>query len=442
MSTPRIVPLTDGSVDGTNLGNNLGTVLDQRTETPRQIQHTEGVRSDRAQSLAIHGDPSSNQRSSPILTTMRPAITEALPTAQASWKALFARPTAQPTIQTIPKRSTLLNTINSRDNSPWGDVISEKQHDTTRIYVMNLNGLQLDERGGKFDTVCRALKEVQADVFCGQEHNVDVTQSPLRSIIFDTAQQHWERHRVAIGTTPIPFKTPFKPGGTMIITTGSLTGRLQKQVRDKWGRWAIHEFTGKNGRQLAIISAYQPIVKGGPPGKITVAAQHTSLLLQHQSKVSNPRVAFRQDLTKAISAYQRQHYDILLAGDFNEPLGADPDGMTKLATTCQLVDIMASRNSSKAPATFARGTTRLDYALASPRVCNALIKAGYESFNSRIPSDHRGFFMDFQSNKLFGSETQQLVDRSRRKLSTSNHKQVTSYIRRKHELLKKCNVFD
>ena len=85
---------------------------------------------------------------------------------------------------------TTPNTFNSRDNNPWGDSLSDKQPDTTRVYVINLNGLQLDERGGKFDTVCRALKEVQADVFCGQEHNVDVTQSPLRNIIFDTAKQH------------------------------------------------------------------------------------------------------------------------------------------------------------------------------------------------------------------------------------------------------------
>ena len=382
----------------------------------------------------------SQSQHSPLTSLIPTVLISSLTKAQTSWKKIFSTEPSQPNSQA--PRTTSLNTFNSRENAAWGDELKEKQPDTTRIYVINLNGLQLDARGGKFDTVCRVLKEVQADVFCGQEHNVDVTQSPLRTIIFDTARQHWERHRVAIGTTPIPFKTPFKPGGTMIMTTGSLTGRLKKQVKDKWGRWAIHEYIGRQGRQLAIISAYQPIVKGGSPGKITVAAQHISLLLQHNSTVTNPRTAFRADLTKTILAYQTKRYDILLTGDFNEALGTDPDGMAKLATTCQLLDIMSSRNSSKSPATFARGTSRLDYALASKHVQESLFLAGYEPFNSRISTDHRGYYMDFATSKLFGSDTQQLADRSRRQLSSSNPKQVTAYIRRKHELLQNCNAFD
>ena len=167
-------------------------------------------------------------------------VTSALTAAQSTWKKIFNN-TTDTHHHLAPIRSTALNKQNSTENIPWGDVLCEKQPETTRIYVVNLNGLQLDARGGKFDTVCRVLKEVQADVFCGQEHNVDVTQAPLRTILFDTAHQHWERHRLAIGTTPIQFKTPFKPGGTMIMSIGSITGRLKKQLRDKWGRWAIHE---------------------------------------------------------------------------------------------------------------------------------------------------------------------------------------------------------
>ena len=162
--------------------------------------------------------------------------------------------------------------------------LQDKPDATTRVYVTNLNGLQLDARGGKFDTVCRTIREIQADVFCAQEHNVDITQAPLRNILFDTAKQHWERHRLVIGTTPIPFKTPFKPGGTLVLTTGSLTGRICTQIRDKWGRWVGQEYMCQGGQKLVILSAYQPIVKGGLTGKITVAAQHLSLLVASNDK--------------------------------------------------------------------------------------------------------------------------------------------------------------
>ncbi|KAI2495021.1 hypothetical protein MHU86_19496 [Fragilaria crotonensis] len=162
----------------------------------------------------------------------------------------------------------------------------------------------------------------------------------------------------------------------MVMTVGSLTGRLCKQDRDKWGRWSSQVFQGRAGRKVAIISAYQPIVKGGIAGKITVAAQHVSLLLQSEDKISNPRVAFRRDLSKWLKEYQDDGCEILLIGDFNETLGTDPDGMSKIASDHHLLDIMASRHSSAPPATYARGSKRLDYALASPQYATQYSELG------------------------------------------------------------------
>ena len=61
-------------------------------------------------------------------------------------------------------------------NIQWGDELQEKSASHTRVYAQNVNGLQLDSRGGKFDSLCAIHKEVQADIFCGQEHNLDTTQ--------------------------------------------------------------------------------------------------------------------------------------------------------------------------------------------------------------------------------------------------------------------------
>ena len=45
------------------------------------------------------------------------------------------------------------------------------------------------------------------------------------------------------------------------------------------------------------------------------------------------------------------HHEVLLLGDFNEVFGSDPDGMTKLAVTCNLLDLMSIRHSNQPPAT-------------------------------------------------------------------------------------------
>ena len=104
---------------------------------------------------------------------------------------------------------------------------------------------------------------------------------------------------------------------------------------------------------------------------------------------------------------------------------------------------MSSRHSSAHPATYARGTKkRLDYALASPHVVSSLTKSGYEEFNGRFPSDHRGYYFDFHTDALFGSPTQDLANRVNRGLSSRNTAHVTAYIRRKHDLLSQCGAFD
>ena len=104
-------------------------------------------------------------------------------------------------------------------------------------------------------------------------------------------------------------------------------------------------------------------------------------------------------------------------------------------------DLMAQRHLSEPPATYARGRKRLDYALASPSIAAALKRAGYEAFNSRLVSDHRGYYMDFDTQLLFGSITQTLSSKQNRGLHSNHPSQVTMYIRRKHELLTACNAF-
>ncbi|KAI2509160.1 hypothetical protein MHU86_5279 [Fragilaria crotonensis] len=180
-----------------------------------------------------------------------------------------------------------------RSNVPWGDDLGPKDSSIIRLYSINVNGISIDRRGGTFDDICRSIKEVQADIFCGQEHNLDTTQFRIRSALFESAKQHWKRHRISLGTTPITVENSYKPGGTMILTVDSLMGRIVRQDRDPWGRWVVQEFTGKGTRKIAVFSAYQPVDKAISPGTITVAAQHASLLRLTQDQVLNPRTAFR-----------------------------------------------------------------------------------------------------------------------------------------------------
>ena len=139
---------------------------------------------------------------------------EQLRTAQTLWAAMFQTSEDNVTIAD-GHRPIILSRENQKDNAAWGDSLTEKQATITRVYGMNVNGLILDKRGGQLDVLCKVIKEVQADVFCGQEHNLASETTPVRQITYNTVRQHWKRSRITFGTTPIPFPKQYKPGGTL-----------------------------------------------------------------------------------------------------------------------------------------------------------------------------------------------------------------------------------
>ena len=70
-----------------------------------------------------------------------PLSTDRLKVAQERWRQLFSTPA--PLIPQPLIRPIALTTHNLRSNEPWGDVIGPKTTDLNRIYVSNLNGMQL-----------------------------------------------------------------------------------------------------------------------------------------------------------------------------------------------------------------------------------------------------------------------------------------------------------
>jgi hypothetical protein len=118
-------------------------------------------------------------------------------------------------------------------NITWGNVLEDKAESIVfRVYGQHVNGLPLARCGGQFDSVCKVIKETQAGVMCGHEHQLDSGQHQAKSIIYQTSQQHWQRSRTLIGTTNVPFCSIHKPGGTFIVTAGNVTSRIKSQMSD------------------------------------------------------------------------------------------------------------------------------------------------------------------------------------------------------------------
>jgi hypothetical protein len=132
---------------------------------------------------------------------------------------------------------------------------------------------------------------------------------------------------------------------------------------------------------------------------------------------------------------------LILVGDFNEPM-TKRSSMARVASNHQLVDILFQRNPDlQEPNTFIRGSTRIDYALISPELTDAVSACGYESFHQRIKSDHRGFFLDFNTSILFGNSTPSLAPMSLYDFSSKNPSNNTAYIQAKYDHLQEQQFF-
>ncbi len=129
---------------------------------------------------------------------------------------------AEPTAAEI-----VLTEANLLHNLPVGDVLEEKQADHTRVYFSNFNGFQLDKEGGKFEGICKEALHIQADLVCGAEHNTDTIKSYVRKTLHSTAKRVLDHHKLAIDSSDLPSSNNYKPGGTFILASGDICGKIR-----------------------------------------------------------------------------------------------------------------------------------------------------------------------------------------------------------------------
>jgi hypothetical protein len=122
-----------------------------------------------------------------------------------------------------------------------------------------------------------------------------------------------------------------------------------------------------------------------------LAWSKTDPIKWHQNFESiSPRKAFKRDIRTFIQICISQGDDVLIVGDFNEPLGSEMDGIIRIAAEFHLVSLMQVWHQQNLPSMHTRGKRCLDYGLGTGRVANALVSCGYESFNERFATDqHR-----------------------------------------------------
>ena len=110
--------------------------------------------------------------------------------------------------------------------------------------------------------------------------------------------------------------------------------------------------------------------------------------------------------------------------------------MNTIATTCGLADLFAVRlGASSMPATYQRGSKRLDYVLLSPELIDSVQAAGYDPFGYRLPSDHRGMYLDLSTSMLFDDTPPDLPAAGKREFTTSSSETIQKYVMAQNQIL-------
>ena len=330
------------------------------------------------------------------------------------------------------------------DHAPWGDRMGDKPDNAFRVYCQNVNGIRLGEQYGDLGDLCDLIGSKGIDVCGVVEHNLDQTKAGVLSRCHDATKQFLQRAKLTVAGSDVSMSGAYKPGGTMQITTGPAIGRVQETHTDSMGRWAAQTFRCRGNKRLTIVTAYQVChASWSLLGKSTAAAQQISALRVQGATNLDPRVHFKKDF----GAYLRQlvvdGHSVIAQGDFNEPIDGPASKIADLANRAGLIDILAEQHATLAlPSTYVRGRARIDYVLGTPDVQEAVLASGYESPFRYMHSDHRPMWVDFDSNKLFGTALAELPPMEFRDINTRNRARLERYLRRKDELLKARNVYD
>lgn len=101
--------------------------------------------------------------------------------------------------------------------------------------------------------------------------------------------------------------------------------------------------------------------------------------------------------------------------------------MTKLCSECGLQDVVFEHHGVTDFATYNRGTQVIDYLLMDPDLAAAVLHCGYEPFKIHIDSDHRGLFIDLDTDTFFGSNTVPLAKLEHRDLMSKKAHQIPAY---------------
>ncbi len=310
----------------------------------------------------------------------------------------------------------------------WGHSLEIIDPTTTfRLFLQNPNGLSISWQNFSLQQDLKTCNDYGAAVICMPETNTNWDLPQQRECFTQMLHRTWKTTVYQTSRAPESFLSSYQPGGTATITCDNWVSRLVDRGADPMGlgRWSFVTLRGKGVAKITIITAYNPSPTQGDTTNFQQQQRLLSQLHRHhnQNVAPHPHRQLILDLQSWIEHLIKEGHEIILTIDANETYNPDICGnhhplqyssgiptlarshdgkFSTLVTTCGLKDPLALQHSSRPfPASHIRGSQRIDFILVTPNLLPAVQRTGSLSYYSLMQSDHRAYYVDFDSIELF-----------------------------------------
>jgi hypothetical protein len=290
----------------------------------------------------------------------------------------------------------------------WGDSLIEKTQDTFRIYFQNINGIGPKHIDRWNHMVHTTINTYNSDIVGFCETGIQWTSHHTRNKIkLEARKVNKTNINITHSKNTVKPTSSFLPGGTLLMTKNSWTGRIISPLEDPlaMGRWSGQKYRLQGNRHFYIISAYRACPKPSHnilPQSNSTFAQQFFKIREMGNPDPNPRQQFITDLTQYITDLNIKDHDMILVMlDGNEPLCRQNKGISQLIHNTRLEDIFSLHHAESCNLpTQVKGSQRIDYMLGTTNLLPYISKCGYLPFHQDIVTDHRGMFLDIQIDML------------------------------------------
>ena len=332
-----------------------------------------------------------------------------------------------PNINTSHQKFIKYSSPQSSDGEWVGDDLSTPpKPNLTRFWLQNCQGMVTAQDINRFHFEMEQYLDNNIHYMAFTESRLNPNHTKTTYDI-EHGFNHLVSHgRIDLANTPgFNPHSAFQPGGVVSAFHGRMSNRYTKTVRDKAGRWIMHEFVGKE-KPLRIYSVYRVNPKSARADTSAWAQQKR--YLQTQDIDEDPRKSVINDLLKDVELSVHNGCSVILMGDMNEKLESR-EKTNKRLFDIGLHNLMQTKLQTKTlPRTHRRGSEAIDHVWVTASLIPAIPTAGFAPFDFLGSSDHRGLCFDVNIDELLDFNVVPLQSMPHRRLQSNIPKRVTKYL--------------